>query len=127
MSTLQNSIDNTLKATSIVTYAETVISANSGTSYNFDFSLARTWKITLTGNVTFTVSNVPASGCVPFTVHIIQGSGPYTVTWFASAEWPGGTPPTITTTNTHRDIYVGETIDGNTTFQMMTAAQNYSV
>lgn len=127
MATLQNSINNTLTATKVVSYTETVISSNSGTSYAFDFNLSRTWKITLTGNVTFTVSNVPASGVVPFTVHIIQGSGPYTVTWFSTAEWPGGVAPTISTTSGHRDIFVGETIDGNTTFQMMAAAQNYTL
>jgi len=53
--------------------------------------------MTLTGNVTFTLSNARV-GTV-YTLIITQdGTGGRTITWPASVRWPGGVAPTINTT-----------------------------
>lgn len=126
MSTLQNTINNTLKTTSITSYTEVLTSANSSTAYTFDCSVGRNWLITLTGNCTFSISNVPASGVTSINIDLVQGSGPYTVTWPASFIWSGGTAPTLTTTNGHVDSFVARTTNTGTNFRAYTASLNFS-
>jgi hypothetical protein len=75
---------------------------NSGTTLTIDLSQGSAQSITLTGNVTLTLIHPQVGGAYIFT--IIQGSGPYTVTWPASVLWPGGTAPVITTTNAYTDL-----------------------
>lgn len=52
---------------------------------------------TLTGNVTFTLSNLRVG-----TTYVLQiqqdGSGGRSITWPAGVRWPGGTTPTLNTT-----------------------------
>lgn len=56
------------------------------------------------GNVTLTLSN-PGDGAV-YSLAIRQGSTARTVTWPSSVKWPGGSAPTITTTDNRIDIIV---------------------
>lgn len=75
-------------AYSTLTYAATT---------DIDFSLAKNFKITLTGNVTFTFSN-PTEGMVK-RVRIVQdATGSRTVTFPANMKYPGGSVITFTTT-----------------------------
>lgn len=55
-----------------------------------------------TGNVTFTFSN-PVSGA-SYVLKLIQGSTARTYVWPATVKWPGGTAPTVTTTNDGIDL-----------------------
>ena len=119
------STNNALNAT-FLTYVETLTSANSSTAYTFDCSVGRNWLITLTGNCTFSITNVPSSGVTSITIDLIQGSGPYTVTWPSSFIWAGGTAPTLTTTNAHVDSFVARTTNTGTNFRAYVASQNFS-
>lgn len=65
---------------------------------------------TISGNATFTFSNVPASCAYSFTLELTHTSG--TITWPAAVRWPGGLAPTLTTGKTHLFMFV--TDDGGT-------------
>ena len=82
---------------------------------------------TLTGNVTFSFSNVPATGtAISVTVELLQdGTGSRTVTWPASVKWPGGVAPTLTTTAAKTDIITLLTRDGGTTWYGFVGGQNF--
>lgn len=77
---------------------------------NIDCSAGNYFTKTISGNSTFTVSNVPASLAYAFTLELTHTSG--TVTWFSGVQWPGGTAPTLTTGKTHLFTFV--TDDGGT-------------
>jgi Repeat of unknown function (DUF5907) len=70
---------------------------NSSTSLTLDWDNGNQQIVTLTGNVTFTLSNPQVGGA--YRLIIVQGSGPYTITWPSSVKWENDTAPTITTTN----------------------------
>lgn len=77
-------------------------SGNSGTTKTLDLSTCSTQKSTLTGNVTYTLSN-PVTGGV-YIIRIATGAGSFTATWPASVKWSGGTAPTITVTASKVDL-----------------------
>lgn len=62
-----------------------------------DLSTASGFKMTLTANATVTLSN-PQLGSA-YAIEIVQGSGPFTVSWPAAVKWPGGTAPVISAAN----------------------------
>lgn len=100
-------------------YSETLVTGNSGTAYTVDLTNGNVFKITMTGNCTFTFSNPPASGKAgSFTLILIQdATGSRTATWPASVDWAGGTAPTLTTTaTTGTDVLTFITTDGGTTW-----------
>ncbi len=60
---------------------------------------------TISGNSTFTFSNVPSSGTsFAFTLELTHSSG--TVTWPSSVKWNADTAPTLTTGKTHLFMFV---------------------
>ena len=67
---------------------------NSGTALTVDLSTGNVHKVTLTGNVTFTLTNPEDSG--QYRIEIFTGTGGFTATWPASVKWVGGAAPTIT-------------------------------
>lgn len=69
----------------------------------------------------FSVSNAAQS----FTLIFNANGSSYTITWPSSVKWPGGTAPTITTTNGRSDMFVFYTNNAGTTWYAMTAAQNF--
>lgn len=83
--------------------ATTVDDGNSGTADTIDFSAGNIHKSTLTGSVTYTFTAPPTGSVV--VLKVVQGSGPYTVTWPGTVKWPAATAPTLTTTNGHVDIF----------------------
>lgn len=107
-------------------YTETNTAANSSTAYTINMANGNVFTITLTGSATFSMSNVPASGCASLTIILVQGSGPYTVTWPASFIWAGGTAPTLTTTNGRVDVFTAITTNGGTTFRAFASGQNFA-
>lgn len=82
--------------------ASTNDAGNSSTAITIDWSVARTQKVTLTGNATITHSNM-TPGLV-YTLEVHTGAGSFTAT-FASTNWAGGTAPTITTTASKQDTF----------------------
>lgn len=75
---------------------------NSGTAKTLDWSDGQRQLVTLTGNVTFTLSN-PVDG-VEYTIIIATGAGAFTATWPASVLWPGATAPVITVAAAKVDV-----------------------
>lgn len=81
---------------------------------NIDCALADYFTKTVTGNSTFTVSNVPASGTVASFILNLTNAGAYTITWWSGMKWAGGTAPTLTASG--RDVLGFFTYDGGTTW-----------
>lgn len=74
-------------------------------------------KLTLTGNVTLTLSGSTASVACAVSLYLLQdGTGSRIVTWPASVKWPGGVAPTLSTGAAKIDLVTLETIDNGTTW-----------
>ena len=66
---------------------------------SFDCSAATCFTKTLSGNVTFSFTNVPEDAVCCITVILVNG-GNYTVTWPASVKWTKNLPPDLTENGT---------------------------
>lgn len=103
---VQNVSNKTISSSTITTSTFTKPTVNAsvqgvialtGTTPTMDCSLSNVFTITLSGNTTYSVSNVNAGQV--FMVEVLQGSGTtYTNTWFSTVTWvtTGGTAPTET-------------------------------
>lgn len=92
-----------------------------------DCSAGNVFVVALDANITtLAFSNVPATGnSYSLTLVLTADGTPRTVTWGASvAKWPGGTAPTLTSTNAKSDFFVLTTWDGGTTWYPTIAGQN---
>lgn len=69
---------------------------------------------TITGNSTFTVSNVPATGTVCSFILNLTNGGAYTITWWSGMKWASGSAPSLTAAG--RDALGFYTYDGGTTW-----------
>ncbi len=108
-------------------YTETSVTSSQSSAYTINLASGNVVSLTLTGNVTLSFSNVPASGAVSLTLFLLQDStGSRTVTWPGSVIWPGGTAPTLTTTASHVDCFVMITTNGGTTWRAFTSGLNFS-
>lgn len=92
---------------------------------NLDLSSGRIFYGTRTGNVTWTVSNVP-SGYAWFSLVLTQDSTPRTDTWPASFKFSGGVVPTGSTASGARDRYEAVTLDGGTTWHVHLVGRGYA-
>jgi hypothetical protein len=84
-------------------YSEEFAAGNSGTAITINWRDANQQTVTLTGNVTLTLSN-PVAGGRYMIVFTQDGTGGRTVTWPAAVKWAGGVAPTITATAGAIDI-----------------------
>lgn len=75
---------------------------NSGTSKTIDFNNGPAQLLTLTGNVTLTLSNATAGGA--YLLRLATGAGSFTVTWPGAVKWPNSTAPVITTAASKVDL-----------------------
>jgi hypothetical protein len=93
-----------------------------------DLSTGNVFEHTLTGNVTYTFSNPPASGTAyGFTLKITQGSGGSKLpTWPGSVDWPLGANPSLSTTAGEVDVFTFFTTDGGTTYYGFMAGKKLS-
>ena len=83
-------------------------------SVDIDMSLGEVFHGVTNGNVTFTFSNLPASGKTEFkTIEILHTSAAHTITWPASVKWTNDTAP-FPAINGRIQIYVMYTRDGGT-------------
>jgi len=84
-------------------------------------------QLTLTGNVTLTITNPPTTGKLgKLTLYVKQdATGSRLVTWPAAVLWPAGTAPTLTTTAAKTDVFVLVTFDGGTSYYGFVAGANF--
>lgn len=83
---------------------------NSGTSDTIDLSLGSSIKSTLTGNVTYTLTNPVTGGTYVF--RILTGAGSFTTTWPATVKWSASQGAYVTTTTASRMDLVSLYWDG---------------
>lgn len=81
---------------------------------NLDLSLGNVFTHTLSGNTSFTVSNVPATGTTATVILDLTNGGAHTITWWSGVKWSGGVAPTLTASG--RDMLGFITHDGGTTW-----------
>ena len=84
---------------SIPKYIDKMFTGNGTGTCVLNLSTASVWDFTLTGNATFTLSNMPSlSGeSLTLVIRVRQAAAPKTITWFSGITWltPGGlVPPT---------------------------------
>ena len=91
-----------------------------------DLNSATVFDVALNANITSLVlSNVQSSGRSSSFVLIFTADGTArSVTWPASFRWPSGTAPTLTSTNTKKDVFIFFTVDGGTNWQAFISGQN---
>lgn len=106
-------------------YSETVVNGgNLNGTFDFDLENGNVFTGTVTGNVTFTFSNAPASGQAGSLVMILTDAGAHAITFPGSVEWAGGTAPVLTTAGV--DLLIFTTVNGGTTWYGAVAALDLS-
>jgi len=98
---------------------------SSGT-LTLDCSAGNVFNVALNANITtLSFTNVPASGTAFALTLLLTADGTArTVTWGAAVKWPGGTAPTLTSTDGKVDTFVLFTHDGGTNWFAYTGGQN---
>ncbi|XAI96490.1 putative tail fiber protein [Microcystis phage Mel-JY34] len=129
---IQNASSTTLTAPTLTrpvigSARETISVANASGAQAIDVSPQGYFAYTLTGNVTFSFSNVPSTGtAIAITIELIQGgSGSYTVTWPGTVKWPSNVAPVLTTTVGKIDVVTLVTRDGGASWLGFVAGQNF--
>lgn len=90
--------------TNVVAVGASTINCSLGTYFTKTATLGLTW----------TVTNVPASGAYSFILELTNG-GTGTQTWMTGTKWPGGTAPTLAASGV--DVLGFITDDGGTTWR----------
>jgi len=119
-----------------VTHKEGTV-ATAGTTLTLDLSTGSSFEVDMssftTGNInTLTVLN-QTSGLAneqhhrSFLLQVTQHTQSRNFAWSSinNVKWPGGTAPTLTTTNDKKDIYSFTTWDNGTTWYARIIGQNY--
>jgi hypothetical protein len=90
-----------------------------------DCNVGNVFSVALNANITtLSFTNVPASGIAyALTLSLTADGTARTVTWGAAVKWPGGTAPTLTSTNTKVDTFILTTWDAGTTWFAFVAGQ----
>ena len=103
-------------------YSETVNALGNITgATTLDLTTGNVFTATATGNVTFTVTNVPVSGTCASISLLATNFGAFTITWPAGTVWlGGGGAPTLSASGT--DALVLFTVDAGTTWYAAEAA-----
>lgn len=81
---------------------------------NIDLSLGGSFSKTITGNVTFTVSNVPVTGFVTGFFLVLTNGGVGTITWWSGVKWAKGNAPLLSVSGRDRLMFITE--DGGVTW-----------
>lgn len=91
-----------------------------------NLNTAAVFTVALNANITsITISNVQSAGRASSFVLVFTADGTArSVTWPASFHWPGGTAPTLTSTNGKEDVFAFFTLDGGTTWQAFISGQS---
>jgi len=91
-----------------------------------DLNNGNIFNVNLNANITImTISNTPTSSfSASFTLIFTADGTARTVAWSPSIKWPSGNSPSLTSTNTKKDVFVFSTIDGGTNWLGFVAGQN---
>lgn len=100
-------------------------SISSGT-LTLDCSAGNVFAVSLNANITtLSFTNVPSNNTAyGLTLNLTADGTARTITWGSAVKWPGGTAPTLTSTNTKIDTFVMFTHDGGNTWYAFTAGQS---
>lgn len=112
-----------------IRYAETTstVSISSG-SLTLNLNNGNIFLVSLNANVTsITISNVNSGDNIAqsFSIVFTADGTQRTVSWPASVKWPGGTGPTLTSTNAKKDVYHFTTVDKGVTWLAFVAGKNF--
>lgn len=103
-STKTLSVDNILVKTAA--FVSEFDNGSSGAAKTIDWNNGNKQKVTLTANTTLTFTDpLVANSTAGLQLTVIQGSGPYTITWPGSVKSPDGATPTISAANGAEDIH----------------------
>jgi hypothetical protein len=107
-------------------YGEIVVSLGnvSGTTA-LDLSNGNVFTVRVTGNTTFTFTNVLANVGSSFTLILTNGSGNLSVSWPSNVKFPNARSPIRTLTNGRTDIWIFITPDGGNTWYGNIALYNF--
>lgn len=110
-------------ATNVNNVVQTYTPSAAGTA-TLDLTKGGVHHITMpAGNITIAITGGVAGQF--FYVRILQdGTGSRTVTWFVTIKWPGGTPPTLTTTASKIDSFGFEVTTAGSAYDGVVVAQN---
>jgi len=100
----------------------------SSSTLTINLSNSQLFLVSLNSNITtLTISNTPATSntSVGFTIIFTADGTARSVTWPASIKWPGGTAPTLTSTNAKKDVLSFVSTDNGTTWLGFVGGQNY--
>lgn len=89
---------------------------------NIDLSTGNVFSKTITGNTTFTLSNVPVSDIVISFFLELTNAGAYTITLWSGVKWQGGVAPILTAAGL--DILGFYTRDGGTTWRAVLVSKD---
>jgi hypothetical protein len=124
--------DKTLSRVELLDYFERAVftSISKVGVLTLDLSSGQVFIVSLQGNVTsITINNIPdnalTSNSVGFTIIFTADGTARTITWPASVKWPGGTAPTMTSTNNKKDIISFLSDDAGTTWYGFVGGQNF--
>jgi hypothetical protein len=123
-----NAADFLLTRPYLKNYAEVVTAPTiSGGTLTLDLENGNIFDVALNAAITtLTISNPPATGRAgSFTLIFTADGTPRAVTWGGAIKWPGGTAPTLTSTNAKKDVFVFQTVDGGTSWLGIIAGQNF--
>jgi hypothetical protein len=91
-----------------------------------NLNIATVFNVALNSNITsITFSNIQSAGRASSFVLVFTADGTArSVTWPASFHWPGGTAPTLTSSNNKEDVFTFFTTDGGINWQAFVSGQN---
>lgn len=110
-------------------YGETVqVLGNRSGAINLDLDVANVFTVNITGNSSFTVSNVltGATTASSFTLFLRNNSANLSVAWPVNFKFPNNLPPVRTLDASRTDIWIFVTPDQGTTWYGNVALYNYS-
>jgi hypothetical protein len=93
-----------LTGVSFGSHAGTVATATDGATVTLNCAASDWHELTLGGNRTIALSGDVNGQQIALVLKQPGSGGPYTVTWFSGILWAGGTPPTLTSTASKRDV-----------------------
>lgn len=110
-------------------YTEKVVPASiSSNTLTLNLSSGNLFTCSLNSNITtLTISNPPSGSntAIGFSLIFTADGTARSVTWPASIKWPGGTAPTLTSTNNKRDFLSFLSTNNGTDYLGFVGGQNY--